>query len=87
MDFITYNGKEYPTRTFKVLFEGEEHTYTIGTESLNEVIRDKYEEDGSEEQAIDNEIYFYVEDEVIELDGGELCLNYLDEPMSFLEEL
>jgi len=86
MNTITFQGKEYPTRTFKVMFEGDEHTYTIATDSLYEALGDGKEKYGTEANEIDNEIYFYVEDEVIELDAAEICQDCLDEPMQCISE-
>lgn len=86
MNTITFQGKEYPTRTFNVMFEGEKHTYTIATDSLYDALGDDKEKYGTEANEIDNEIYFYVEDEVIGLDATEICQDYLDEPMEFISE-
>jgi hypothetical protein len=86
MNTITFNGKEYPTRTFKVMFEGSKHTYKIATDSLYDALGDDKEIHGSEANEIDNEIYFYVEDDVINLDAVEICQDCLDEPMEFISE-
>lgn len=87
MNKITYKGKEYPIRTFKVLLEGKKRIYTISVQSLWDAIEDKWEDDGSIEQEIDNEIYFYVSDVEIDLSGKEICKDYLDIEMEFVEEL
>lgn len=89
MDTIIYKGKEYPTRTFEVKYEGEKHTHTIATESLATAIGIDDDYDGSlgdEEENIDQSIYFYVEDEVLLLDAKEICLEHLDIPMKFISE-
>lgn len=80
MNKIEFKGKEYLTRTFLVSspeFDGERE-YTISTESLYEALGDNKEVCGSEESEIDNEIYFYVEDDVINLTAEEICKNHLD---------
>jgi len=88
-DSIKYNGKEYPVRTFNVIMEGVEHTITIASESLSEAIgiNDEYEGTlGDAEEAIDQSIYYYVEDEVIGIDAEEICKDYLDIEMEFVSE-
>lgn len=89
VDYVEYKGVKYPTRTFVVESEeiGGERTYTIATESLSEALGDGKEEWDTEENDIDSEIYFYVEDEVIGLDAEEICKNHLDVPMDFIEEV
>jgi hypothetical protein len=86
MNKITYKGIDYPTRTFNVVIEGDKRQYTIATESLSDAMGDDKEVFGSEANEIDNEIYFYVEDEVLELDANEICNDHLDEPMEFVSE-
>jgi hypothetical protein len=89
MNKIEFKGKEYPTRTFLVTspeFDGEME-YTIATESLDEALGDAKEEWDTEEHDIDCTIYFYVEDEVIELSAEEICENHLDIEMTLIEEI
>ena len=86
MNTITYKKTKYPTRTFNVICEGEERTYTIATDSLYNAIEDKIEKWGSRENDIDCQIYFYVEDEVINLSAEEICKNHLDIEMTFVNE-
>ena len=86
MKTITFKGKEYPTRTFNVMFEGDRHQYKIATDSLYFALGDDKEKHGSEANEIDNEIYFYVEDEVIGIEASEICQDCLDEPMEFISE-
>jgi hypothetical protein len=86
---IQFKGVDYPTRTFTVIsdeFDGS-NTYTIATESLFNALDDKYEMDGTEEKNIDEQIYFYVEDEVINLTAHEICSNHLDITMTCVEEI
>ena len=88
MDVINFKGKEYPTRTFKVMSdEFDEQIFTIATESLDEALGDNKEEWDTEENNIDCTIYFYVEDNVIDLDAKEICENHLDVEMEFIEEI
>ena len=51
------------------MIEGDEQQITIATESLSDAMGDEKEEYDTEANEIDNDIYFYVEDEVIELDA------------------
>jgi len=84
---ITYKGKEYPTRTFVVEFDDMQHTYTIATESLSDAMGDDKEKFDTEANEIDNEIYYYVEDEQIELGADEICNDLLDISMEFVKEI
>jgi len=86
MNTITYKGKEYPTRTFTVLFEEEEHTYTVSVDSLFTAFGDEWDIMGSEAQKVDNEIYFYVPDDVIDLSAFEICDKHLDEQMVLIKD-
>lgn len=85
---VTYKNKEYKTRLFMVDNPefGEQQTIRISTDSLNEVMGDKVHNEGIE-QDIDNTIYFYVADKVIDLDPTEICKSHLDIPMKFIEEI
>ena len=89
MDVINFKGKEYPTRTFKVMSDefDDEQIFTIATESLDEALGDNKEEWDTEENNIDCTIYFYVEDKVIDLGAKEICENHLDVEMEFIEEI
>jgi hypothetical protein len=87
MNTIKFKGIEYPTRTFIVICEDEKREYTIATESLSDAMGDDKEEYGTEANDIDNEIYFYVEDEVIELGADEICNDHLDVSMEFVKEI
>ena len=88
MNKITFKGQEYPTRTFVTLFEGREATYTIATESLAEALGIHSDEGlvGRAED-IDQSIYYYVEDEQIELGADEICNDLLDVSMEFIKEI
>jgi len=84
---ITFKGKEYPTRTFTMTCEGAgEMTAIIATESLSEAMGDDKEAFDTEANNIDNTIYFYVEDEVINLPAEEICKNHLDIEFKFISE-
>jgi hypothetical protein len=82
---IEFKGINYPVRTFDVIIEGDEQTITIGTLSLFDAMDEMT--DVEESNALDNQIYFYVEDELIGLDGEEICKNHLDDEMEFIEEI
>jgi hypothetical protein len=89
MNTINFKGKEYPKRTFVVTsseFAGKV-TYTIATESLYEALGETKEKWGTKENDIDNEIYFYVEDEVIGMNAKEICANHLDIEMRLIKEI
>lgn len=85
---VTYNGKQYKTRLFMVDNPefGEQQTIRISTDSLSEAMGGKVHDEGIE-QDIDDTIYFYVGDEVIDLDPREICESHLDVPMKFIEEI
>ena len=89
MDTIKYKGKEYPTRTFLVNSPefGEPQEVKISVMSLSEAMEGKYEISDSEEESIDEEIYFYVEDEQIHWTGEQICEACLDIPMELIEDI
>jgi hypothetical protein len=85
---IKFKGKEYPTRTFVVEFDEMQHTYTIATESLAEALGVHSGEDlTGRAEDIDQSIYYYVEDDQIELGADEICNDLLDIPMEFIKEI
>jgi len=88
MESIEYKGKKYPTRLFIVDNPefGEHQTIRIATDSLD-IAMGNHLKHGEEETKVDDQIYFYVEDEVIELSAEEICENHLDVPMKFIEEI
>jgi hypothetical protein len=88
MNAIEYKGKEYPTRLFIVNNPefGENQTIRIGTYSLNSDLGDAGSF-GEEEELVDDEIYYYIDDSDFELTGEEICENHLDIPMEFIEEI
>jgi hypothetical protein len=88
MNVIEYKGKQYPTRFFIVNSPefDEEQTIRIGTYSLNSDLGDAGSF-GEEEELVDDEIYYYIDDSDFELTGEEICENHLDIPMEFIEEI
>ena len=84
MDKITYKGEEYPVRTLVVEYDNKQMGITLGVESLAKAMDYDFDRPGN--QVVDNEIYFYVEDEILELPAEEICKNHLDIPMSFISE-
>lgn len=87
METIVYKGKEYPTRTFDVETEdGAEMTITIATEELSEAIEHSIDIVDSIEETIDNQIYFYIQSDLIDLEAEEICQHQLDEEMTFINE-
>jgi hypothetical protein len=88
MGSIEYKGKRYPTRLFIVDNPefGEHQTIRIATDSLD-VAMGGYSKHSEEETEVDDQIYFYIGDEAIELPPEEICENHLDVPMKFIEEI
>ena len=86
---ITFNGKEFETRTFNVMLEGNLTTITIAGEDLLEEISidGKHFKSGTDEQQIDESIYFYVEVGKLKLLPTDICEKCLDMPMEFEEEM
>ena len=83
---VTYKNKTYPTRMFIVKMFGDEIGIFIGVQSLSDAMGDKKEVNGSLEQKIDDEIYFYLPDELFYLPAEEICAKHLDEPITFVFE-
>ena len=92
MNHIEFNGKEFPSKTFNVLIDGEEQTITISTASLLFELVNFLPSDNdinslsSEAEQIDNDIYFYVDDDKFDLSPSDICKNHLDEPIEFVSE-
>jgi hypothetical protein len=86
---ITYKGKQYPTRTFTIKLNDEDRTQevTISVESLSDAMGGKKEKDGTKEQTIDNTIYYYVADAVINLSDKEIASFHLDAGYVLVAEL
>lgn len=85
---ITYLGKHYPTRMFTVSSPelGGLHTILISTQSLQDALGENKEVHGTLEEEIDSTIYFFVEDDKINLSAKEICEKHLDVPMKFFIE-
>ena len=88
MEKITRFGKDYPLRTLEVRYKDivdpeETKAIKIAPLSLQSVLN--FEEDEAD-RIIDEEIYFYVDDEHFDKSGDEICKNHLDEEMDFIEE-
>lgn len=82
---ITHLKKEYPTREFRVeMPDGSIMDITIATESLQNALDIV---DYPSDDSLDEEIYFYVEDHLIDLPAEEICQKHLDEPLKLIEEL
>lgn len=92
VESVTFEGKEYPVRTFDVRFidedRGDEENYiTIAPESLSIAMGDNKEVEDTEANNLDCTIYFYVLDEHMGLEAEDICKNHLDEPIDFVEEI
>ena len=88
MEKVTRFGKDYPLRTLEVRYKDivdpeETKAITIAPASLQEVLNF---EDDEADQVIDDEIYFYVDDEHFGKSGEEICKSHLDEEMHFIYE-
>lgn len=88
-DAIEYKGVLYPVRTFDIKFidedRGDEENYImIAPQSLSDALGEKKEEIGTDEENIDCDIYFYVEDDKFGLDGEDICKNHLDDVVEFV---
>jgi len=86
---MKYKDIEYPTRTFTVHSdETGEEIITIAPESLGSLLIDG---DGDpvddEAEALDEQIYHYVPDRVMDYDPADICENALDIKFTFIEEL
>lgn len=92
-DKVTYDGVDYPVRTFKVevIGHGYETSYVVAPESLLDAINkkegDAYLDGNTEGSSVDSEIYHYVEDEVFNLSAKNICDKHLDIPMRLIEEI
>lgn len=92
MNYIKYKGKTYSTRTFEVYLadetEDESETITVASTLLEEAIADKMEVTDSEEERIDNQIYFYLDyNDLINADAHKICSELLDEPYVLVQEI
>lgn len=83
---IRFNGGIYPTRTFVVEHDDVDRqcVYKIGTESLKDAIETSSKKVYT--LGTENQIYFYVPDEVIYEDADWICRTQLDIPMKLIEE-
>lgn len=91
MNKITYNGIDYPTRTFDVYLadetEDDIQQITIATNLLSEAIDGLIDLiDYNEEHFIDEAIYFYVDEEHFDLEADVICRLHLDEEFVFVTE-
>lgn len=92
MRIINYKDKAYSVRVFKVIYDDKEQILDVASTELQEAMQrengDMYWEDNDGEAGtIDNDIYYYLDAEFFNIDAKEICEEYLDEPMEFLEEL
>ena len=84
---ITYKGIDYETRDLTILIYGETQDITIAPQSLETAMTlELMETEGTEENQIDGEIYFYIADEMLLLSDSDLAAN-LDEPFVLAGEI
>ncbi len=75
-DFVLFNGMSFPCR--EVLFSGKERVSLIATESLeNLLLTDESTYVNSEAQKVDDQIFFFVPDNVIH-QSPDLIKNYVE---------
>jgi hypothetical protein len=90
MEIITYKGIEYPTRTFDAYLASEDEddvqTITVASSELSDALGDRIEVTDSEEEGIDNSIYFYVDADNFYLRADVVCYLHLDEPFVLVAE-
>ena len=91
MEKITYNGKDYRTRTFEVTIDEHKddwvHCYKIAEEELlDDIQANEGDEWEDYENTVAKEIYHYVENGVLDLSAEEICAKHLDLPMTFISE-
>ena len=88
---IKYKGKHYSTRTFEAYLadesEDDAQTLVIASSLLSDAMDEKILNEGSIEEAIDKGIYYYVDAEHFNDDADVICLVYLDEPFTLVEEI
>ena len=73
LNTITYKGVEYPTREIDVNVDGERHHYTVSTTELNSAIyNDETGYPDAEAQAIDESIFYYLDEEEWKMSDKEL---------------
>lgn len=84
---IEYKGVVYKTRTMLINSEKTGTiTVTIADSKLYEAITKEYNQ-GFLEESIDNQIYFYVEPEELELSAEEICDSCLDIEFKLVMEI
>jgi hypothetical protein len=85
MNIIKFMSGHYRTRTFLVQLPemDEEQEITIAVDSLHTALENTDNLEGD----IDDQIYFYVDDDKIHLRPEEICSKHLDEPIKFIEEI
>jgi len=79
MYFIDYKGKKYPARDIdNVPGYEDEGTVTVADYALWEAIEEDYNNEDEEAHAIDNEIFFYAANGLLEKNpSDEMLRNYI----------
>lgn len=89
-DAVIFNGKTFPTRSFTVKPEEEddEIQMTIAPLSLSKLLinQETGQPINDDAKIIDDDIYFFVDDEFFNLPEEELCHNHLDEKYELVLE-
>ena len=88
MDYVEYNGKKYPTRD--IFLSGYSNSgefwygeYTVSVESLNDEIERNFNmpmhsEEHDRASWVDNGIFYYVPDDIINAGDDKLCQFIMD---------
>lgn len=87
MKTITYNNHQYPIRVFNMRSDETGTIRCIIADTRLE--RDLCHEDDyvcEEVENIDEGIYFYVDEGVLDLPAEEICSKHLDIPFKFIKE-
>lgn len=75
---ITFQGNSYPARVLTIMLNDEPEEVTVSVQSLSDVLMNEDKHVSDEAEQIDNGIYFFIQDDMINLPDAELAKN-LDE--------
>lgn len=86
MIMIIYKGKEYPTKTFDVIIDGNVQTITIATDALSKAFGANPDNWDEEATAIDEQLYFYVERKYFRKSDEQIARYALDDSFELAME-
>lgn len=91
VDYLEFEGKQYPYKVLSVAHSGTHSNYKIATESLHDALRggDPYADEvkNATAEGIENDIYYYIEDHLIFRPANEIAEKHLDIPMKLIKDL